>query len=277
LQVRYEDRLALVGISLDEEVGKVDRMVAQKGMRWPQIAQGANGELVKLYHVEGTPTLYLVDRQGTIAALTSSAKEIEQHLTEIFADYPRPPRVERDSWQRPAKVLEELGARSGSVVADIGSGEGYFTFHLAARAGSEGKVYAVDIDEKALGKIRERAGQEKLVQIVSVHGAEDDPRLPAGALDGALIVDSYHEFVQQAKMLAAIQRALKPGGKLAILERTDRLGLPRGEYAERHKLPPETLIEEAGRAGLRLLTYLPDFAGPPHEPKYYLAVFQKAP
>src|SRR5258708_28127531 len=93
----------------------------------------------------------------------------------------------RDAWQKPQEVMNALGIKQGSIVGDIGAGGGYFTFHLAARVGPAGKVYAEDILEDEVRKIRERAAKEGLPQIVAVMGAKDDPRLPAENLDAILI------------------------------------------------------------------------------------------
>src|SRR5215813_772500 len=84
----------------------------------------------------------------------------------------------RDEWQRPGEVMDALGAKAGRRVADIGCGSGYFTFRLAARVGAEGKVYAVDIDQEAINKVRQRKELEKLEQIEPILGESADPRLP---------------------------------------------------------------------------------------------------
>src|SRR5215475_1313736 len=78
----------------------------------------------------------------------------------------------RDAWQRPEAVMDALGIKPGSVVGDVGAGGGYFTFHLARRVGPTGKVYAEDILEEEVKKIRERAEGEKLVQVEAILGAK---------------------------------------------------------------------------------------------------------
>src|SRR5439155_6662058 len=102
--------------------------------------------------------------------------------------------AKRDAWQRPAEVMDALGVKQGSVVGDIGAGGGYFTFHLAARVGPKGKVYAEDSLESEINKVHERAAKEGLTQIVPVLGAKDDPKLPPETLDAILIVNAYHEM-----------------------------------------------------------------------------------
>jgi ubiquinone/menaquinone biosynthesis C-methylase UbiE len=235
------------------------------------------GEVPKAFRVADYPFFYLLDRSGRIAARFESVKEVEDHLQEVLATPEAAPRRElRDTWQRPARVMDALGVEAGSSVADVGSGEGYFTLRLAARVGPKGRVFAVDIDEKALGRLKERAQGSKLAtQVEIVHGAENSPKLPPESVDAILIVDSYHEFREYDAMLRGIFRALKPGGRLGILDNSDGLGRPRAEYQERHRLPVEILIGDAVRHGLRLKFFEPDFAGPPREAKMYYIIFEK--
>jgi ubiquinone/menaquinone biosynthesis C-methylase UbiE len=100
----------------------------------------------------------------------------------------------RDAWQHPDRVMDALGIHSGSAVADVGCGRGYFTFKFAARVGAQGKVFAVDIREDELASIRREAAEEHLTQVEAIHGAENDPDLPAGSLDAVLVMNAYHEF-----------------------------------------------------------------------------------
>src|SRR5262245_19380289 len=111
-----------------------------------------------------------------------------------FAAPPQDDWKVRDSWQHPEKVMDALGIKAGATVADVGAGEGYFTFRLAARVGPAGKVYAEDILEDRLEQIRALASKRKLAQIETVLGTTDDPRLPAGQMDVALVVNAYHEM-----------------------------------------------------------------------------------
>lgn len=263
-------------MSLDEKPADVTRFVADKGVFWPETCDGKSdeGEIAKLYHVQGTPDIFVIDRAGTIAARLHSATALDRLLVEVTADEPFPPRTERDAWQRPVAVMEALGINPGSAVADVGAGAGYFTFRLAARVGAKGKVYAADLDDKTLAKISERAGKDNLPQITTVLGTQDDPKLPAG-LDSILVVDSFHEFTNAGAMLAGFAHALKPGGRLGVLDMSERLGLPHADYMDRHRLPQEMLIEQVGRAGLRLLSFQTDFAAVPEGTNQYFAVFEK--
>jgi ubiquinone/menaquinone biosynthesis C-methylase UbiE len=270
--------LNLIGVSLDENKAAVNEFVAQKSIFWPEICDGKAdaGEVAKLYNAQGTPDLFVIDRAGNIAARVASAKLLDQQLTEVAATDPYPPRTQRDTWQRPVKIMEDLGIRSGGVVADVGAGSGYLTFRLAARVGPKGKVYAEDLDEKVLAQIGGRSKNENLVQIETIRGAEDDPKLPASALDAILVVDAFHEFTRADAMVAGFYRALKPGGRLGVIDHSAPLGQKNAEYMERHHLPQENLIERVARSGLRLISFDADFARPPGEANYYFAVFEKS-
>ena len=182
---------------------------------------------------------------------------------------------ERDVWQRPAEVMDALGLGPGMRVADVGSGDGYFTFHLAARVGPAGKVYAVDIDDGDLKKIRRRAKAEELEQIETVLGARNDPRLPEASMDVALIVNAYHEMREYDAMLAGIFRALKPGGVFGIIEAEDEPGKSRENYYDRHRMPAEVVREDAARAGFRFLREAPGFERPEGRKKFYFLLFEK--
>ena len=173
------------------------------------------------------------------------------------------------------KVADTLGIHAGSAVADVGAGGGYFTLRLAARVGVTGKVYAQDVDDKELAQIREQSDKEKLTQIRTIQGTQDDPNLPEASLDAVVIVDVFHEFTHPDRMMAGILRAMKPGGRLGVIDRSAPLGLKPTDYMERHMLPQELLIDQVTRGGLRLVSFDSDFAGPPDGTRYYFAVFEK--
>jgi len=127
-------------------------------------------------------------------------------------------RPEREKEENPELALDAIGIRQGMVVADIGAGTGYFSLRLAKRVGPAGKVYANDIQPEMLRRLRENADKAKLKNIETVPGTDVDPKLPAGQMDIVLLVDVYHEFSQPQKMLRKIRDALKPSGRLVLLE-----------------------------------------------------------
>jgi predicted methyltransferase len=183
---------------------------------------------------------------------------------------------ERDRWQRPAEVMDRLGIGPGAVVADVGSGDGYFTFRIAERVGPEGRVYAVDIKKDVLEKIDRRADRERRANIRTIPGSADDPHLPEAALDVAIMVNAYHEMRDYAAMLDAVRRALKPGGRLAIIDHEGRPGQTRRSYQDRHRIAPEVVIDDARARGFSLREQAPGF----HRPRYggqdwFFLVFEK--
>jgi len=180
----------------------------------------------------------------------------------------------RDAWQRPGEVMDAMGAKAGSRVADIGCGFGYFTFRLAARVGSEGKVYGVDVDREAINKVRERKEREKLEQVIPVLGESADPRLP-NDLDAVLIVDAYHEFREFEQTMQAVFRALKPGGRLIIIDGEARAGKPRTEYHRLHRIPEEVVREEIARAGFVFKESRPGFYDAEYGKKMYFLIFER--
>ena len=179
----------------------------------------------------------------------------------------------RDEWQRPGEVMDALGVKPGHRVADIGSGFGYFTFRLAARVGAEGKVYAVDIDPEAVDKVRQRKEREKLAQVEPILGESADPRLPSG-LDVVLIVDTYHEFRDYDRMMQAVFKALKPGGRLGIIDGEAPSGRPRTEYHRLHCIPPDLVRTEITRHGFVFKESRPGFYDAEYGKKMYFLIFE---
>jgi len=127
-------------------------------------------------------------------------------------------RTEREIEEEPDKALDALGTLTGATVADVGAGSGYFTVRLAARVGPKGRVYANDLQPEMLKMLGGRLAREQVANVTLVQGAVDNPKLPAGSLDLVLMVDVYHEFSEPQKMLRAIRTALKPAGRLVLLE-----------------------------------------------------------
>jgi ubiquinone/menaquinone biosynthesis C-methylase UbiE len=127
----------------------------------------------------------------------------------------RPERIEEE---QPDRALDVLKIQPGAVVADVGAGSGYFTTRLANRVGSAGHVYTFDIQPEMLRLLGLRVKADRLTNVTLVQGQLDDPRLPAGALDLELMVDVYHEFSAPQTMLRHLRNALKPEGRLVLLE-----------------------------------------------------------
>lgn len=182
---------------------------------------------------------------------------------------------QRDAWQHPEAVMDALGVKPGSAVADVGCGEGYFTFHLAARVGPQGKVYAEDIDWKRVRDLDMRLHKDPLPQVQTLLGKPDDPHLPAESIDVILIVDTYHEMDKHEAMLQAMFQALKPGGLLGIIDRAGKPGQPRSSYHKEHHIPPELVQDEVTGSGFQFLRREFTPSPPDSSLKYFFLVFQK--
>ena len=125
---------------------------------------------------------------------------------------------DRSYWQMPLRVMNEIGVTQGKTIADVGAGDGYFTFLLAERVGREGNVYANDIDEKALQVIRDRCKKDEIKNVSVIHGEKDDPLLPEGAIDLVLMVNVIHLVEKKDVFLKNIKPSLKPEGLLVIVQ-----------------------------------------------------------
>jgi ubiquinone/menaquinone biosynthesis C-methylase UbiE len=189
----------------------------------------------------------------------------------------------RDGWNRPNDVMDALGAKTGSVIADIGAvgaigpGMGYFTFHLATRVGPTGKVYAVDVRNERLEAMRARVARESLTQVIPQLGAMDDPLLPPGAIDAILVSNAYHDFTDFDEMLQGMSRALKPGGTLVILDKEAQRGLPRIAFHMAHEIPKELVREDAARNGFDFVREEEGFTPNDRQDvrRWYFLIFKK--
>jgi predicted methyltransferase len=177
-------------------------------------------------------------------------------------------RTERDAWMKPDEVLKALELKNGDVVADIGAGSGYFARRFATAVAPNGKVYAVDIDAEVLGYLKDRAAQEKLSNLMTVVSKEDDPLLPAGAVDLAFFCDAAHHIAGRVNFFAKVTQALKPGGRMAVIDFPP--GSPRTGHAANELIPESQLISEADQAGFRF-TRAHEFL----KPGFYFMMFEK--
>lgn len=127
-------------------------------------------------------------------------------------------RPERVVEERPELLLSALELKPGMTVADIGAGTGYYSWRMAQRVGASGTVYAVDIQPEMIRLLEQQMSRRRAANVKAVLGTLTDPGLPPASIDLALMVDVYHEFEYPYEMLAAIVRALKPGGRLVFVE-----------------------------------------------------------
>ena len=178
-------------------------------------------------------------------------------------------RPERAAEEQPDKAIELMGIARGATVADIGAGNGYMTWRLAERVGPTGKVFANDIQPEMLEMLRGNMQQRKLTNVETVLGSFDDPKLPANTLDLVLLVDVYHEFSEPQKMLRRIREALKPDGRLVLLEyRGEDAAVP---IRPEHKMTVARVRAELEPEGYRVDRVLEDL------PRQHILIFKKTP
>jgi FkbM family methyltransferase len=180
----------------------------------------------------------------------------------------------REAWQKVDQIFAAMGVRSGATVADVGAGDGFFTTRLSRAVGPDGRVFAVDVDEKALTRLQKRLADEGIRNVFVVKGTATDPRLPERTLDAALIVNAYHEMSQHQPMLTALRSALKPDGKLVIVEPISdaRRASSRAEQTKAHEIAPEFVLADARHAGFRIVGLQDPFTSRGRDLEWLLAL-----
>jgi len=151
----------------------------------------------------------------------------------------------RDERLQIQRVMDLLGIKHGSSVADLGAGSGWFTARAAARVGATGTVYAEDINPDAIQYIDARIQKEKLTNVRTILGAPDDPKLPAKSVDAVLMLKVYHEIAHPQALLAKLKPALKPGAKIGIIDRN-------GNGAD-HGLNEDVVKREMKASGFKMV------------------------
>lgn len=160
---------------------------------------------------------------------------------------------DRAAWQKPDQIMDALGIADGSTVADIGPGAGWFTMQLARRVGPNGHVYAEDVQRQMLEAIRRRVSREGLQNVEPRLGTETDPSLPPRELDAALMVDVYPEIVERVTFLRNLSRALKPNGRIGVVNYKPGQGGPGPAPNEGVRVESAAVEADARAAGLRVL------------------------
>ena len=185
-----------------------------------------------------------------IAALT-----IGDAITKF--DYRKP--FTRAGWQLPDEVIRSLGLVAGDRVADIGAGNGYFTFLLAEAVGPEGKVFAVEVSKEAIQVLEERIEEQGSSNVVAMLGRLEDPQLPDGMIDVAFLCNSYHHIDNRRAYFKSLKTDLSPQGRVAILDlkvnRLVRFFTPEGHWTTVETMESE--MREAGYLAEKKLDFLP--------------------
>lgn len=180
-------------------------------------------------------------------ALTTSCAHKPWDIDTYIHNLERP---ERDEYQQPEKVIDALNLTHGMVVADIGAGSGYFTRRFAQTVGDTGEVIAVDVEQKMLDYNKQKIEQLGLGDRARFILAKlDDPSLPDNSVDVIFLCNAYHHIDHHVEYFAKIQSALKPNGRVVIIdfyhdERSGKLGFPK-----HHLVPREQVIKNMEQAG----------------------------
>ena len=177
----------------------------------------------------------------------------------------------RDATERPQELVDQMHLKAGMTVADIGTGVGYMLPYLSRAVGPAGRVMAEDIFDDFLNAAKQRAGEQKLVNVAFVKGTETDPHLADGSVDVILALDSYHHYNYPEKMLAAFTQALRDGGRLVVVEYYKRPNaMPGGDAVKHIRLDEPDLVREIESNGFRKVSE--------HEhikDSQYMVVFEK--
>jgi SAM-dependent methyltransferase len=175
----------------------------------------------------------------------------------------------REEWQKPHEVIQALALKPDAVIADLGSGTGYFAVRLANMV-PKGRVYGVDVEPDMVKYLGERAKRENRKNVVAIAGAPDDPRLPE-KVDLILLVDVFHHIDDRAHYFRNLRASLKPDGRIAVID--FRLDSPEGP-PKSARIAPERVVAELTGAGYTLakehrflpnqyfLVFRPDRRGP---------------
>lgn len=164
---------------------------------------------------------------ATVTGMPALAQSVHTHQ-HSFGDAGKWSKIfddpQRDAWQKPHEVIQALALKPDALVADVGAGTGYFAVRLAHML-PQGRVYAVDTEAAMLKHLAERAKRANLRNVVTVHGTPNDPRIPE-KVDLVLLVDVYHHIDHRERYFAELAAALKPGGRVAIVD--FRMDSPQG-------------------------------------------------
>ncbi len=177
-------------------------------------------------------------------------------------------RPERETEENVEGALDAIGIPAGSTVAEVGAGVGYVALKMSNRVGPNGKVFANDIQQPMLMRLRETTTHLGIPNVITVLGEPDNPKLPENSMDLIILVDVYHEFSQPQKMLRGIRSALKPDGRLVLLEY--RKEDPFVPILAEHKMSIAEVKAELEPEGFRLTQTIETL------PRQHILIFKRA-
>jgi predicted methyltransferase len=182
--------------------------------------------------------------------------------------------AERDQWQKPSEVISRLNLKTGDVVADVGSGAGYFSLKLSPVVGRSGTVLAVDVRKLSLVFLWIRAFLAGLHNIQVRVGEPDDPHLPVSTADAVLIANTYHEFAAPESMLDHTFKSLRPGGRLVVIDRSPTGDQSAAEAEHHHQISSAAVEAQLREKGLKILERDDHFIRRPDE-QWWILIAQR--
>jgi ubiquinone/menaquinone biosynthesis C-methylase UbiE len=189
---------------------------------------------------------------GQVAKDANERYQTPEGRKEVAANLSAP---DRDQRQKPRELVQAMGLLPGMTVADVGAGIGYMLPFLSRAVGPYGKVIAEDIFDDYLAAARVLSTNQQLTNIEFVKGTEKDPLLPERQVDEVLVLDAYHHFDYPEAMLAGIHRALKPNGKLVLVEYYKTAGaMPNNNALTHIRLNKPEVIQEIEANHFRLVS-----------------------
>lgn len=183
--------------------------------------------------------------------ITISFLAILLNIPDVKSQYVESEWKDRDKWMQVTEIFQMAGIQTGNNVADLGCHEGYMSFHLADFIGENGKVYSVDVREDRLKDLDEIAATRGIGNIQTILGDYDDPKLQENTMDVVFIIDAYHEMNDYKQILEHVKKALKPNGRILILEKLKRhmIGKSREDQIKAHTISPQYVERELKDAG----------------------------
>lgn len=184
------------------------------------------------------------------------------------------PGINADQREEVTRLADLMHWRAGTTVADVGAGDGTYSFEAAEKVGPAGRVYATEIDQEKLKSLKAGVAKRKLYNVTIVESAADDTKLPSSCCDAIFLRRVYHHLTQPQDFDKNLVRSLKPGGQLAVIDfpPSPNSELVKGVPKNRggHGIPEKVMVDELTSTGLRVEKVIDDWSG-----RDYCVIFAK--
>ena len=218
----------------------------------------------------GVAILVASPLSAQVAEKANQGYQTEEQRQRVARNLDNPDRVER---QRPVELLASLKINQGDTVADIGTGIGFMLPYLVDAVGPTGTVWAEDIQDDFLAKVKEKIQSNGWSNVKTVKGEQTDVKLRADSLDLGFILDVYHHLNYPSDTMGTVHKAIKPGGRLVVIDFYRSRAHPRMSKERRMnhiRLDRDGFAAEIEAAGFRLERHFD------HMPHQYVLIFRKA-